>query len=88
MYIDRLTPNVHYSDRTAPLNSRRCILNIYAKNIRTEYLKSVAVPQNARGVSIIKSRVFVLCRKIVAVYCGLCAEQGNVLWGEMGRILK
>jgi hypothetical protein len=34
-----LTPNGHYSGRTAPLTSRRCILNIYSTNIRTEYFK-------------------------------------------------
>jgi hypothetical protein len=31
----------HYSGRTAPLTSRRCILNIYSTNIRTEYFKHV-----------------------------------------------
>ena len=34
-----LTPNEHYSGRTAPLTSRRCILYIYSKNIGTEYFK-------------------------------------------------
>jgi hypothetical protein len=34
-----LTPNDHYSGRTAPLTSRRYILNIYSTNIRTEYFK-------------------------------------------------
>jgi hypothetical protein len=32
-----LTPNVHYSGRTAPLTSRRFILDIYSTNICTEY---------------------------------------------------
>jgi hypothetical protein len=40
--INPLTPNGHYSGRTAPLNSRRCILNIYSTNIRTEYFKHAA----------------------------------------------
>jgi len=34
-----LTPNDHYSGRTAPLTSRRCILYIYSTNIDTEYFK-------------------------------------------------
>jgi hypothetical protein len=34
--INPLTPNDHYSGRTAPLTSRRCILNIYSTNTRTE----------------------------------------------------
>jgi len=34
-----LTPNDHYSGRTAPLTSKRCILYIYSKNIGTEYFK-------------------------------------------------
>ena len=32
-------PNDHYSDRTAPLNSKRCVLYIYSTNISTEYFK-------------------------------------------------
>jgi hypothetical protein len=31
--------------RTAALTSRRCILNIYSTNIRTEYFKHAAQPQ-------------------------------------------
>jgi hypothetical protein len=31
-----------YICRTAPLTSRRCILNIYSTNIRTEYFKYAA----------------------------------------------
>ena len=33
------TPNDPYSDRTAPLTSKRCILYIYSTNIGTEYFK-------------------------------------------------
>jgi hypothetical protein len=40
--INPLTPNGHYSGRTAPLTSRRGILNIYSTNIRTEYFKHAA----------------------------------------------
>jgi len=31
----------HYSGRTAPLTSKRCILYIYSTNIGTEYFKHV-----------------------------------------------
>ena len=34
-----LTPNDHYSGRTAPLTSKRCILYNYSTNIGTEYFK-------------------------------------------------
>jgi len=34
-----LTPNDHYSGRTAPLTSKRCILYIYSTNVGTEYFK-------------------------------------------------
>jgi len=34
-----LTPNDHYSGRTAPLTSKRCILYIYSTNTGTEYFK-------------------------------------------------
>jgi hypothetical protein len=34
-----LTPNDHYTGRTAPLTSKRFILYIYSTNIGTEYFK-------------------------------------------------
>jgi hypothetical protein len=37
--INPLTPNDPYRDRTAPLNSKHCILYIYSTNIGTEYFK-------------------------------------------------
>ena len=37
--INPLTPNDHYSGRTAPLTSKRYILYIYSTNICTEYFK-------------------------------------------------
>ena len=37
--LNPLTPNDHYSGRTAPLTSKRCILYIYSTNIGTEYFK-------------------------------------------------
>ena len=39
--INPLTPNDLYSVRTAPLTSKRCILDIYSTNIDTEYFKHV-----------------------------------------------
>jgi hypothetical protein len=38
-----MTPNGHDSGRTAPLTSRRCVLNIYSTNIRDEYFKPAAL---------------------------------------------
>ena len=38
-YFNPLTPNDHYSGRTAPLTSKRCILYIYSTNTDTEYFK-------------------------------------------------
>jgi len=37
--FNHLTPNDHYSGRTAPLTSERCILYICSTNIGTEYFK-------------------------------------------------
>jgi hypothetical protein len=37
--INPLTPNDHYSGRTAPLTSKSCILYIHSTNIVTEYFK-------------------------------------------------
>ena len=39
LLLNPLTPNDHYSGRTAPLTSKRCILYIYSTNIGTEYFK-------------------------------------------------
>ena len=39
LVLNPLTPNFHYSDYTAPLTSKRCILYIYSANIGTEYFK-------------------------------------------------
>jgi len=37
--VNPLKPNDHYSSRTAPLTSKRCILYIYSTNIGTAYFK-------------------------------------------------
>jgi len=37
--FNHLTPNDHYSGRTAPPTSKRCILYIYSTSIDTEYFK-------------------------------------------------
>jgi len=37
--INLLAPNDDYSDRTAPLTSKCCILYIYSTNVGTEYFK-------------------------------------------------
>jgi predicted membrane protein len=52
LYINHLTPNGHFSRRTAPLTYRCCIFFIYSTDIRTEYFKHAAQskffpPQNA-----------------------------------------
>ena len=39
--LNPLTPNDHYSGRTAPLTSKRCILYIYSTNIGTNILNMV-----------------------------------------------
>ena len=38
--LNPFTPNDHYSGRTAPLTSKRCILYIYSTNIGTEHFKN------------------------------------------------
>ena len=38
-FLTHLTPNDHYSSRTAPLTSKRCISYIYSTNTSTEYFK-------------------------------------------------
>ena len=62
--VNLLTPNDHYSGRTAPLTSKRCIL-YYSTNIGTEYFKHGIYspffpPQNAVCFIILKYLVPVL----------------------------
>jgi hypothetical protein len=40
--LNHLTPNGHFSGRTAPLSYRCCIFLIYSTDIRTEYFKHAA----------------------------------------------
>jgi hypothetical protein len=40
--ISYLTPNGHFSGRSAPLTNRCCIFFIYSTDIRTEYIKHAA----------------------------------------------
>ena len=42
LWLNHLTPNGHFSGRTAPLTYRCCIFFIYPTNIRTEYFKHAA----------------------------------------------
>jgi thiosulfate reductase cytochrome b subunit len=42
LMLNHLTPNGHFSDRTAPLTYRCCIFFIYSTDIRTEYFKHAA----------------------------------------------
>jgi hypothetical protein len=41
-HFNPLAPNDPYMGRTAQQTSRRCILNTYSTNIRTEYFKRAA----------------------------------------------
>jgi hypothetical protein len=41
-FINHLTPNGHFSGRTAPVTSRRSFLYIYSTDVRTEYFKHAA----------------------------------------------
>ena len=64
--INLLKPNDHYSGRTAPLTSKRCILYIYSTNVGTEYFKHgiyspFLSPQNAVCFIILTYLVPVLC---------------------------
>jgi len=63
--ISPLTPNDAYRDRTAPVTSKSCILDIYSTNIGTEYFKHDIYspffpPQNAVCFIILKYLVLVL----------------------------
>jgi hypothetical protein len=41
-FINPLAPSDPYMGHTAQLTSRRCILNTYSTNFRTEYFKRAA----------------------------------------------
>jgi len=42
-FVNTLMPNDHYSGRTAPLASKRCILYIYSTNIGANILNMVYI---------------------------------------------
>ena len=44
--MNTLTPNDHYSGRTAPLTSKRCILHIYSTNTGTEFFNPLKAELN------------------------------------------
>jgi hypothetical protein len=44
-FVSPLTPNGHYSGRTAPLTHRHCILNIYSTNIVLNILNMLHNPR-------------------------------------------
>ena len=62
--INHLTTNDHYSGRTAPLTSKRCILYIYSTNISTEYFKSGI---NSPCFSIYNAVCFIILTYLVPV---------------------
>jgi len=68
MLFNPLTPNEHYSDCTAPLNSKCCILYIYSRNIGIEYFKVVynhrAFLLKMQFVSCIIHILYTACSKI------------------------
>ena len=70
-----LTPNDHYSGRTAPLTSKRCILYIYSTNIGTEYFKHGIYSQffflNSKCSLFHNSNVFGFCIIHILYTCAL-----------------
>ena len=78
-YLDPiLTPNDHYSDGTASLTSKRCILYIYSTDIGTEYFKhGIYSPFSSSSKCSLfhNSNVFGSC-VIYILYTG-CAKNKN-----------
>jgi len=62
--VNPLTPNDHYSGRTASLTSKRCILYIYSTNTATEYFKYVI---NSPFFSLQNAVCFVILTYLVPV---------------------
>ena len=75
-HINPLTPNDDYSGRTAPLNSKRCVLYIYSTNISTEYFKhGIYSPffSSSKCSLFHKSNVFCSC--IIHILYTECAKR-------------
>ena len=62
--INLLTPNDDFSDRTAPLTSKRCILYIYSINTGTEYFKHGI---NSPFLSLLNAVCFIILTYLVPV---------------------
>ena len=59
-----MTPNDDFSDRTAPLTSKRCILYIYSINTGTEYFKHGI---NSPFLSLLNAVCFIILTYLVPV---------------------
>ena len=73
-FLNPLTPNDHYSGRTAPLTSKGCIIYIYSTNIGTEYFKHGIYSSffSSKCSLFHNSNVFVSC--IFHIICTGCAK--------------
>ena len=74
-YINLLTPNDPYMDRTAPLTSQRCIIYIYiyiySTNIGTEYLNTL---YTLRFFSLQNAVRFIMLTCLVPVLFTFCIQ--------------
>jgi len=81
-----LTPNDDYSGRTAPLNSKCCILYIYSTNIGTEYFKhgiySPSVFSSSKCSLFHNSNIFGSC--IIHILHTGCAKIKNIILAPKG----
>ena len=82
-----LTPNDHYSGRTSPLTSKRCILHIYSTNIGTEYFKhglySPSFSLQNAGFFLHNSNVFGSCI-IHILYTGCAKIKKKIILAPKG----
>ena len=67
-------PNDHYSGRTAPLTSKRCILYIYSTNIGTEYFKNGVYSSFFFKIKFVSCIIYIL-------YTG-CAKIKKKIWRQ------
>jgi len=79
-YVNPLTPNDHYSGRTAPLTSKSCILYIYSTNIGTEYFKHgiySSIFFSSKCSLFHNSKIFGSC--IIHILCTGCAKIKKII---------
>ena len=78
--LNHLTPNGHFSGRTAPLTYRCCILYIYSTNTRTEYFEHAAYSPFFPLQNVVYFIMLPFCSCIIHILYKVSQEERSIFW--------